>query len=39
MTMTYQIIKAHNGKITVESKEGKGTTFLILLPNLKKMLP
>lgn len=39
MTMTYQIIKAHNGKITVESKEGKGTTFRILLPNLKKMLP
>lgn len=39
MTMTYQIIKAHNGKITVESKEGKGTTFRILLPNFKKMLP
>lgn len=39
MTMTYQIIKAHNGKITAESKEGKGTTFRILLPNLKKMLP
>lgn len=39
MTMTYQIVKAHNGKITVESKEGKGTTFRILLPNLKKMLP
>lgn len=39
MTMTYQIVIAHNGKITAESKEGQGTTFRILLPNLKKMLP
>lgn len=39
MTMTYQIVKAHHGTISVESKEGKGTTFRILLPNLKKMLP
>lgn len=39
MTMTYQIIKAHNGKISVESQVGKGTTFRILLPNFKKLLP
>ena len=39
LSMTYRIIKAHNGRITVESREGKGTTFRILLPNLKKMVP
>ena len=39
MTTTYQIIQAHNGKISVESQVGKGTTFRILLPNLKKLLP
>ncbi len=38
LTMTYRIVKAHNGRITVESREGKGTTFRILLPNLKKMV-
>ena len=38
LTMTYRIIKAHNGRISVESREGKGTTFRILLPNLKKMV-
>lgn len=27
-----QIIKAHQGSITVDSKEGKGTTFTIILP-------
>jgi len=29
---TNQIIKAHNGTITVESKEGKGTTFILTIP-------
>ena len=38
LTMTYRIIKAHNGRITVESREGKGTTFRILLPNLAKLI-
>ena len=27
----YDIIKAHGGEIRVESKEGEGTTFTILL--------
>ena len=26
------IVDAHGGKLTVESEEGKGTTFRILLP-------
>lgn len=29
---TNQILKAHNGTIKVESKEGKGTTFILILP-------
>ncbi len=29
---TNQIIKAHNGTITIESKEGKGTTFILTIP-------
>ena len=35
LTVTYQIIRAHKGKISVSSTEGKGTVFEILLPNLK----
>lgn len=29
---TNEIIKAHNGKINVESKEGKGTSFILTIP-------
>ncbi|MDH4222281.1 MAG: ATP-binding protein [candidate division Zixibacteria bacterium] len=35
MTVVYSILIQHNGKITVESEEGKGTTFTIKLPVLK----
>lgn len=35
LTVTYQIIRAHKGKISVSSAVGKGTVFKILLPNLK----
>jgi len=32
LSIVYGIIKMHSGKITVQSKVGKGTTFTILLP-------
>ncbi len=38
LTVTYRIIEAHKGRISVTSKEGKGTTFQILLPNLKNYI-
>ncbi|MCH8299973.1 MAG: PAS domain S-box protein [Candidatus Marinimicrobia bacterium] len=35
LSICYQIVQEHNGEIKVTSKEGKGTTFKIILP--KKM--
>lgn len=32
LTLTKEIIEAHGGEITVESEEGKGTSFIINLP-------
>lgn len=32
LTLTKEIIEAHNGEIVVESKEGKGTAFIVKLP-------
>jgi signal transduction histidine kinase len=32
LSIVYSIIKKHNGEISVESREGKGTTFTIDLP-------
>ena len=32
LKITYDIIKAHGGKVKVESEEGKGTTFIIRMP-------
>ncbi len=32
LAISYGIIKSHNGRITVESVVGKGTTFTIILP-------
>jgi len=32
LSMTYDIIKAHNGEIKAETTENKGTSFIIRLP-------
>ncbi len=32
LSLSYDIVKAHGGEIKVESKEGKGTDFFIILP-------
>jgi len=32
LSITYDIIKSHNGEITVESEPGNGTTFTVQLP-------
>ncbi|MFT4415208.1 PAS domain S-box protein [Fredinandcohnia humi] len=36
LMVSYNIIENHNGKITVESEENKGTTFEITLPRIQK---
>jgi len=36
LSMSYDIVKAHGGEITVETELYKGTIFSILLPDLKK---
>lgn len=32
LSLSYDIVKAHGGEIKVETKEGEGTEFIILLP-------
>ncbi|MFA5059741.1 MAG: ATP-binding protein [Candidatus Omnitrophota bacterium] len=36
LSIVYKIIEHHNGKISVKSQEGQGTTFTILLPMRQK---
>jgi two-component system sensor histidine kinase/response regulator len=36
LTISRRIIEAHKGTISVESEQGKGTTFSIMVPTLKK---
>ncbi len=33
LSLSYDIIKAHGGEIKVETKDGEGTAFIIMLPN------
>lgn len=33
LSLAYDIVKAHGGELTVESREGEGTMFFILLPS------
>jgi signal transduction histidine kinase len=33
LSLAYDIVKAHDGELAVESKEGQGTSFIIQLPN------
>jgi PAS domain S-box-containing protein len=39
LSVSYGIIKRHRGDMTVESKEGQGTTFTIKIPVSKKSNP
>ena len=32
LSLSYDIVKVHHGELTVETEEGKGTTFIISLP-------
>lgn len=36
LSMVYGVVKNHNGFIAVDSKKGKGTTFIIYLPKSKR---
>ncbi len=39
LSVTYNLVKAHNGEITFNSKEGRGTEFTVSLPISKKLKP
>src|SRR5690606_11304315 len=38
LSLSYDIVKAHGGEITVDSKEGEGTMFTIQLPRTNGIL-
>lgn len=36
LSISYEIVKKHNGEITVESEAGKGTTFTVRIPVVER---
>ena len=32
LSLSYDIVKAHSGELKLETKEGEGTTFNIIIP-------
>jgi signal transduction histidine kinase len=32
LSLSYDIVKAHNGEIIIDTVEGEGTTFIVKLP-------
>lgn len=37
LSIVHQLMQLHQGSVTVESKEGKGTTFTLRFPNKNKL--
>jgi signal transduction histidine kinase len=37
LSLAYDIAKAHGGEIKVETKEGEGSEFVILLPTMSNI--
>ena len=37
LSIVYQLMQLHQGSVTVESEEGKGTTFTLRFPNKNKL--
>ena len=35
LSLSYDIVKAHGGELKVETKEGEGSEFIIILPIIK----
>lgn len=39
LAIVHQLVNLHNGKITVKSKIGVGSTFTVFFPNSDEVLP